>query len=203
MSASRSAATFWKWVADHQLELRAVIGESMTGEEPVLDALLEALHAYDEDLFYLMGGDPAEMVELIITAEGNLEAFPAVRKLIDAAPALPGWEFVAFKPPMGFDFVMRHERATIDGKTAWFQPLTTPSGNFGLRLACDGYLEEADDDFVYAAEMLLEAGVGELAAFHIRGIDVVRTPESPRTSGFLPLNELEDYVASRAASLPS
>ena len=58
--------------------------------------------------------------------------------------------------------------------------------------------EEADDDFVYAAEMLLEAGVGELPSFHIRGIDVVRTPESPRTSGFLPLNEL---AASRRASV--
>jgi hypothetical protein len=50
---------------------------------------------------------------------------------------------------------------------------------------------------------LLEAGVGELAALHIRGIDVVRTPESPQLSGFLPLSALEDYLAVREDLSPS
>lgn len=189
-----SAAKFWEWVKRHQAELRAAVNEEMTGEEPVFEALLDALHAHDPDLFFLLGGDPDETLDLVVTAEGTVDAFPAVIALVEAAPKLTGWSFLAFKPPMGFDFEMKHERATIDGRKAWFEPLATASGGLGVRLACAGYVADADDDFVYVAEMLLEAGLGELAARVIAGLDVVETPAAPETLGYLPLAQLPEWL---------
>jgi hypothetical protein len=173
------------------------VRDDMTGDEPVLDELLAALQAVDPELWFLLGGDAEGTLELVITAEGNDAAFPAVESVVAAAPTTPGWSVIAFKPPMGFEFEVKHEAARIDGKTAWFQPLSTEEGEFAVRIACDGYVEAKDDDFAYAAEMLLDSGLGEFVAQEVHGIDVVRTPSSPKTKGFLPLRELAEYMAFR------
>lgn len=193
-----SAAAFWRWVAEHEAELRAVIAEP-TGEEPVLEALLEALHAVDPNLYYLLGGDETGH-ELIITAEGELKAFPAVQALVAAAPALPGWQFIAFKPPMGCDFVLRHEAASIDANQTWFLPATSPSG-FGVKLACPSFTGKHADDYEFAAIELLDVVLGELvAARDVKHLEVVKLPASPETAGFRRLAELPDFLAARGAA---
>ena len=68
-----------------------------------MEELLEQLHLVDQDLYFVMGALPgSETAELIITAEGNISAFPAVVALV--------------KPAQGCDFVIRHEGARIDVK---------------------------------------------------------------------------------------
>jgi hypothetical protein len=198
-----AAATFWDWVTRHLAELRAVVGDAMTGDEPILDGALAALQAYDPDLYFLLGGDPAGTVELIITAEGDPDHFAAVRALVAAAPAVAGWAFVAFKPAMGFDVVLSHDDATIDGKTAWFQPLASRDGHFAVRLACANYRAAAQDDFAFAAQMILDVGLGELVAAEIHHVDIIKTPPRPAAAGFLPLAELGGYMTFRAARRPS
>jgi hypothetical protein len=197
IATSADPASFWAWFSRRHADLRAVMREDMTGDEPVLDDLLAALQAVDPELWFLLGGDAEGTLELVITAEGNDAAFPAVESVVAAAPTTPEWSIIAFKPAMGFDFEVKHEAARIDGKTAGFQPMSTEEGEFAVRIACDGYVDAADDDFAYAAEMLLDSGLGELVAREIRGVDVVRTPSSPKTKGFLPLRELAEYMAFR------
>lgn len=188
------ASAFWRWVAEHEAELRAVIAEP-TGEEPVL----EALHAVDPNLYYLLGGDETGQ-ELIITAEGELKAFPAVQALVQAAPSVPGWQFIAFKPPMGCDFVLRHEAASIDASQTWFLPATSPTG-FGVKLACPTFRGQHQDDYEFAAIELLDVVLGELvAARDVKHLEVVEPPASPEQAGFRPLAELPAFLAARGAA---
>jgi hypothetical protein len=198
-----AAAAFWTWLHDHQAELRAVVGDAMTGDEPILDDLLAALQAFDDGLYFLLGGERDGTVELIITAEGDSDRFPAVRALVDAAPPLPGWEVIAFKPALGFDVVIRHDRATIDAKAAWFLPLASRAGHFAVRVACAEYVAADEDDFAFAAQMMIDAGLGERVASGIHHIDVVAAPASPAAEGFLRLSELPGYMTFRASRLPS
>ena len=102
------AARFWSWFAANASALRTVAGSE--------DLLLDRLHGYCPELFFEIGGAPGGATELIITAEGDRSRFDAVRALVAAAPALVGWTFIAFRPPQGFAFVTRHERAEIDAE---------------------------------------------------------------------------------------
>ena len=125
--------------------------------EPLLDEILAHLHAYSERLFFMIGGDPDGPTELIVTAEGNTSAFGAVRALVDGAPNLSGWKFIAFKPAGGFDFVCTWEGARIDVEHAWFVPLlsNTKPSRFGVRVTCDDYVETLHDEYVAAAVVTL------------------------------------------------
>lgn len=71
--ASTAGGVLWAWVAQNQVRMRSAIESSSRGgeEDPVMGAL--------------PGGETAE---LIITAEGNISAFPAVAALVKEAPPL-------------------------------------------------------------------------------------------------------------------
>lgn len=192
-------AVFWIWFADNQARFRTASGDE---KERLLDETLERLQAYSEDLYFEVGGAPGEPIELVVTAEGVAEAFGAVRALIAAAPAIEGWRFVALKPPAGFDFATTFEGARIDARRSWFMPLEAPNAPrlFGLRLACDDYLEELREDFLAAAHIVVETGLGELvAAERVQFIDVERTPSSPNDAGYLELPALTAYLDWRAS----
>lgn len=79
---------FWDWFTAHEAQFRAIPPER---KEELLNELLSRLHRYDHRLFFQMGG-PEDARELIISAEGEKQAFPAVESLIAAAPEVPGWE---------------------------------------------------------------------------------------------------------------
>jgi len=203
MSATQlNAEEFWAWVVANERKLR----EASNANDPVLDDLLRQLHAYCSDLYFEIGGVVDGATELIITAEGNSSYFDAVRRLVELAPALPGWKFVAFKPPHGFAFVTKHGRATINAAKAWFLVLTSASRPdlLGLRIACDEYTPDAHDDFLFGARIAIQAGLGEVsAARDVQHVEVGRTPDSPAADGYIALRELPKYLAWRAKSRKS
>ena len=55
------ADRFWEWIAANQRALR----RSPASDAPILDELLERLHAYDPDVYFLIGGIPGGTTELI------------------------------------------------------------------------------------------------------------------------------------------
>lgn len=197
MTADANAvARFWTWVAAREQSLRAITDR----DAPILDELLERLHACSPGLFFELGGTPGDTTELIITAEGVAERFDAVRQVVRAAPALTGWEFIAFKPAHGFAFVTQHGQARIDAARSWFLPLESASrpDQFGIRLACDEYDPDAHEDFLFAAYIVIDTGLGELAAARdVHHIEVELTPATPATSDYLPLPELPAFLSRR------
>ena len=60
--------------------------------------------------------------ELIITADGNKDAFSSADVLVDASPTLDDWLFIALKPPMGFDFQHTDGPIALDVSRLWFMP---------------------------------------------------------------------------------
>jgi len=195
IASPSSPEQFWAWFTANEARFRGI---RRLDNEPLLDEILSHLHAYSERLFFMIGGDPDRPTELIVTAEGDKRAFGAVRALVDAAPKLAGWKFIAFKPAGGFAFVCTWEGARIDVKRAWFLPLlsTTTPAQFGVRLGCDEYVETLHDEFVAAAYVVLDTALGELvAASEIHHVDVGLTPSEPESQGYMRLSELPAFIA--------
>lgn len=169
-------------------------------DEALLDEILEHLQRYCSELWFEIGGHPDHDRELIISAEGKSEFFDDVRRLVACAPEVAGWRFIAFKPAQGFEFRTEYEGIEVDPSTSWFLPMhsvSDPSG-LGLRIAVPGFNEAQEGKFRAAVSIVLETGLGELwTAEHLRYLEVVAIPDAPEAEGFIGLNELDRYLASR------
>ena len=175
---------FWAWLKANDQRLRDAV-VSPREEDPLFDEVLEKLHEENDQLFFLLGGEPKGEMEFIVTAEGDVEQFPADEALVASAPAMAGWQIIAFKPPMGHELVLQHEGAVIDGEKTWFK---LDGGD--IVLACAGWSAKTRDAYQFAAVEMLDAVLGELLSTRIESIEVVKLPGAPEKEGFRPLAEL-------------
>lgn len=195
------AAGFWSWFASNEERFRRMLGPET---DLLLDEILSRLHDYCPRLFFQMGGAPEGPIELIVTSEGDRAFFSAVSALVEAAPALSGWCFIAFMPPAGFAFMTEYRGVTVDPAACWFLPLVseTDPRRFAVRVAVPGYEADRDGVFCFAVGVALRTGLGELTfANAIDAFDVEALPASPETEGYIELGDLPRYLEYRAKGI--
>jgi hypothetical protein len=193
-----SAQAFWTWFAANETRFRNI---QTREKEALLDELKRYLGAFCDSLWFEIGGHPNGPWELIISAQGCSELFPKVRELIGASPALDGWQFIAFKPAHGFDFVTEYDGLTVSPEATWFMPLesSTDSEALGLRVAYAHFDQSKEKTYLAATYVMLEAGLGELdVAEKIQHVEVCAAPSAPESAGYIVLHELPQYLRRRA-----
>ena len=91
-ASSSSDAAFWQWFAANKDEVAKV----KRADEPMADQLAAHLHAIDGGLTFELGVATTQH-ELIVSAAGIKSLFPVVKRVVAAAPPLPGWKIIAFR----------------------------------------------------------------------------------------------------------
>ncbi|HYD01004.1 MAG TPA: hypothetical protein VEB22_07230 [Phycisphaerales bacterium] len=197
---------FWGWFRQNKARMDALDDP----DEPFWDEALAALRKVHPDLTFALsaheGAAKASDREFVVTASCDAGLFPLVDALVAAAPKLPGWQWVALKPPMGFDFVSDFEDLTLDPREMWFFPVRDSARprELALRVGVPGYTKRRADQYFEAVAMILESGLGERAATELADLHVVPLPEKLKAEGYAPLKELPAYIEwNRAHRLPS
>ncbi|MFT3686106.1 MAG: hypothetical protein QM783_14495 [Phycisphaerales bacterium] len=202
-----AAAAFWSWFRQNKARLDLLDDP----DEPLWDEALAELAKVHPDLRFALssledapkGADR----ELVLTASCDIELFATVDALVAAAPKLPGWTWVALKPPMGFDFESEYEDLTLDPAEMWFFPVRDSARprQLALRIAVPGITRRREQQYFEAVAMILETGLGERdAASDLHDLQVVPPPEKLKAEGYAPLKELPDYIAwNKANRLPT
>jgi hypothetical protein len=191
------AKKFWEWFVKNQNKYLFLNQVESDVKENLLNEFANQLHKFCENLFFQIGGHPDQTQELIITAEGNIEYFDKVEELINAAPKLKDWNFIAFKPPMEFGFKSTYQNITSDSKDLWFLPLQDSSNpkSLGIRIGFPNYESSKEKEFTFIAFLMLDTILGEKStALDINYLDVDILPDDPDNNGFIHLSELKDYV---------
>lgn len=133
--------------------------------------------------------------EVVITAGGKPEAFALVKELVQTAPSIRGWSFIALRPPKGFDFEVHLGSIVFGANRLSFQPIDADvaPGQLAIRLFVPNpNLEEWSS----MALQMLEAGLGEEAAAAIGHLEVgERKPDSENVYA---LESLPGYVRRNA-----
>ena len=193
---------FWQWFIDHNEQLTA-IGELNDKERTdMLNALQYQLSKYCDGLSCEMGEATANGRTLTFTAEGDTDLFRNVVELIDAAPDIDWWEFVAFKQPLGTELKVRFDKYLFDTRKMYFQQLECEEEPemLGLRIAVDNpesqtKNSEPDEDFQVGVYVTIEALIGEFDCATLIGyIETVPVPEEPFKNGFQKLDDLPKFV---------
>lgn len=185
---------FWEWFATHEEELRGI----RTGHEPIIKPLRAALRRYCRGLTWECSVGNVEPKEFIVSAEGNRKLFPAVKRLVGAAPDIPGWTFLALRQPkwpLGLDFLSTPAGSTLNLSDIWF--IAKQRGRrYALIIGIKDLTEANDGDLTSGSLMLIDALLGEqVVATRIRKIGWVALPPNPELADFRPLRTLPDLLA--------
>jgi len=174
----------WSFLTGRLAEIQAM------GAEAATEVLEKGVSAIDERLGVEVS-DGGGTRQVIVTAGGDADAFDAARRVVAAAPALSGWEFVALRPGQGFDFEVNAGELVFDAKELSFQALTSEEAptQLAIRLLVPNpWLEE----WAELGLRILETGLGEEAAASIGYIEIDRrTPDSEKV---FPLESLPGWV---------
>jgi hypothetical protein len=194
---------FWGWFKINNSKyffLNQVI--DLESKEKLLSEFLDQLHAYCDKLFFEIGGIPNEPQELIISAEGDKAYFDKVERLVSKAPKINDWQIIAFKPPMGFDFITEYEGVKLEVNGIWFLPLESENEPkaLGVKLFFSNYSSKKEGSFIGGSYQILDAILGEKsAALEINHIEVGKLPKNPEKEGLIELLELPKYINWRNA----
>ena len=185
---------FWAWFDRSSSFLRGGAQSDV-----MLDDLLERLHAVDHRIYFELSTNSSPN-ELILTAQGDINAFEVIDATIRSAPKCDDWTFIALKPAMEFDFTFRNNGITLNATDIWFLPLTTKSdpSALGLRLGIPNADAVFGSQTVDAAYTILDTGIGERStAMDIQHVVVDDLPENPEGDGYHRLRELPGFIALR------
>lgn len=194
--AKNQIRSFWQWFVDHRFEFNVL----SKPDEPFWDLALEQIKCVDDRLWFELSSTDNGVREFVVTAEGHVEAFPVAEMLVNLAPEIEGWVFVALKPPMGFEFTTHYEGALFEPRLMWFLPLEDSSRpqDFGMRIGIKGLESMGKTKAHNAVLVILDTALGERsAAVDIQHTEVSELPADPESLGYLGLPELPSYISWR------
>ena len=165
-------------------------------QQSLLEELQGQLDAYCEGLTYEMGEPTPSGRTLTFSAEGDMDLFRYVVELVDNAPDLDWWEFVAFKQPKGTDLKVTFDKYRFETKQMYFMQLESEEEPdiLGIRVALPNPVAD-DDDQLVGVYVTLEAMIGEFDCSTLIGyLDTCAIPSEPFKAGFRPLDDFPEFV---------
>ncbi len=152
---------FWSWFAVNSEAYLAFTPEK-PGQMALINQLGAQLNRVQKGLTFEIGTEPeATQRELVISADGHRELFPAVRSLVDAAPELAGWQILAFRQRKGLaSMSLQTEAGTFGPEQMWFQ-LRSESELIGIDVFMAGIPDPGGRAGLTVAFLMLDCALGE------------------------------------------
>lgn len=176
--------TDWAWLSESKNEVQSMSAEAAT------ERFAEALAKVDDRLGVEIT-DRSGTRQVLITAGGEADAFRVVRRLVESAPKLSGWEFVALRPGVGFDFQVDAGGMVFEAKALSFQALgkgEAPS-QLAIRLLVPNPGLEAWETMGLE---VIEAGIGEELCSRIAYLEIGKREDD--SEGVFALESLGGWI---------
>ena len=184
---------FWRWFEKND----ASLFDFEKDQKAVFDRLTTAMHRVHPSLTFEFGPKQGDSREFVISADGIKDAFPKVISLHAAAPKLPRWTFIRFRPrrePMDIEY------SGVSARAQDIQFSIEADGNkAGITLFIPGHTTQNHKTMVGISFLMLDQALGEFDVETKVGSIEVASPESaPSTKK--PLKELpkafDDFISS-------
>jgi hypothetical protein len=180
---------FWNWFAYNSVDLTTVA----TCQEPVCGKLSSELQKVCKGLAFAFGPTEGGRREFVVSADGKKELFPAVHSLVAAAPQIPGWKIIAFRPGGSF-FSVQVGGVEIGPEDIWFRADDNGS-KVDLLLSVKGMTEGDLKTIGGAVFLLLDHAVGEYeVGTRIGKVGFSPLPSDPAATGLKPFTEITGVV---------
>ena len=166
---------FWKWFQAHE----AMLFDLEKNREAVFDQLAAEMHKVNPDLTFEFGPRDQNCREFIISADGIKEAFPKVEALFAAAPSLPRWKFIKFRPRRK-PFDISYAGITVKAKSVLVR-LSRAGQKANVTVYLPDYKQNADDKYMTITFLLLDQALGEYdVEMYVGKIDIKSLSDAPK-----------------------
>jgi hypothetical protein len=195
---------FWRWFIVNQSRFLAID----TPSNPLVRLIGAKLREINKDLHFEVCAD-RRPCEFIISASGKQALFKLVRLVIDQAPHIDDWKFIALKPPSGFKFTTSYKGVNINPKETWFLPLKKKGDSkfLGFRIAVSPEIDPKAPETRVAVFIVLDTGLGEqVVAEVVNYIEIENVPKDPEKLGYGRLEKLPQYIkniVTNAGEMPT
>jgi hypothetical protein len=184
---------FWDWFAKNSDRLHDFDEDN---QEALFEELGRQLSKIERGLVFEIG-PPNDVRELYISADGIEERFPAVERLVAAAPKLPNWQIAAFRQPGDPEATISFADQNLGADDIWFKA-HRGEGKTDLDLYVRGMESPEDEAIGGAVFLLLDNLLGEyVVAKKIGGIEWHPLPADPKAVGLRPFVELRKVFGIR------
>jgi len=185
-------ARFWAWFRAHETALLEVV----TAKEPICDELSAELQKVHPDLTFEFGPVESGRREFVLSAGGIRAAFPAVLALARAAPSLPRWTIIRFRPARPDSSTVNFGGLGLDARSVEF--LAEPDGTgTGLTISVPGYKVTPNKTYEQCVYLLLDRMLGEYSVEMGVGFIKIIAPEGRPIGQWRPLTRVGDAVKTQ------
>jgi hypothetical protein len=170
-SASGEAA-FWAWFEANESRLFSF----EKNQEAIFDELGSRMKRVNADLTFEFGPIQSGRREFVISAGGIKTAFPSVEALYSAAPSLPHWVWVKYRPRRLPINDLTYGGKSVKAADARYL-LIKDGDKVGIVMFFDGYKEGEKGFFGQIAYLFLDEALGEysvetqVGAIELKGRD--------------------------------
>jgi hypothetical protein len=187
---------FWTWFRQNE----ELLFDLERDRDRLFAALTTALAAVAADLTFEFGPRINGRRDFVISAGGIKSAFAAVTALAAAAPVLPHWNVIAFRPRRAAMMTISFSGRTVRPKDVEFCLLSN-GRDLGIYLFFDGYRESERAIWGQIGFLLLDQGLGEFdVATKVGPIQFFPSSAHPEAARY-PFPELPVIFDARFAEL--
>ena len=154
--ASSPEQEFWAWFARNEADLF----EFEKDRQAAFDRVGAALRKVHPRLTFEFGPLEGGRRCFVISADGIREAFPSVQALHAAAPELPRWRFVKFRPRRRTILNVAHGGHALDPEGIRFD-LEPDRGKAGITAYVPDLRRENTGSFIAPLFLILDQALGE------------------------------------------
>lgn len=186
---------FWTWFQQHQNRLRQF--ESDPGK--YLQEIHTQVKKIGDGLTIELEPPQNGIINLTFSADGDQELFPLVRSIVDKAPPIKGWHFIAFRQRVDLSraksMQLKVGTLTLDPQSMKFFPVVT-GDTLDIIIYVKGLTQANYADVSYHGLLLLDNLLGEYdCVMKVRSYDFHPMPAKKEELDTLqPLLEIASYV---------
>lgn len=170
---------FWKWFRKNE----AALFDFERDRERTFDRLAAEMQKVHPDLTFEFSSKKDNRREFIISGDGMRSAFPKVESLFAAAPVMPKWKVIKYRPRRSpFDVAYNGLNIKSDSVRVRLEP---EGGKVGVTVMIPGYNKAAHNNYLGVAFLFLDQALGEydvatrVGSIEVEGMEPAGKPGRP------------------------
>lgn len=186
---------FWTWFKENEKRFRNFEQDP----DKYLSEMLAQGKKIAEGLAIELEPPADGLINMTVSADGNRDLFETVVNIVDKAPNIEGWNFIAFRQRIPADKIktmqLKVKGRELDPQDMKFFP-TIDNDTLDIIIYVNGVTEDNYNDIAYAGLLLLDNILGEYdCVMKVHSYDFHNMPvKKEELADLLPLLDITAYV---------